>query len=216
MAITGNKICGVCGSPISTIQALYSTPEMNDNCYMCSNCRSKCSPFLEDKLIHAWKKYDAENHMAFLDECAERLQMDFVETASVNAKDRKLLAIDAQKKWWYIPGTSDIFRLEQIKSWRLSISTDSGEDTGLHLLKFKPPRPDMPVPGFMEELTSMKLIIQLEEHPYADYAVVPITKEKGLFTPYRSFIKEAYDVAEQCYRLLETYSDPKVTGMIHF
>lgn len=216
MAMTGNKICGVCGEPIGTISALYFAPEMNDNCYMCSACRAKCSPYLDDKQIHAWKKYDAENHMAFLAECEDRLQSDFHESDSVCLKDRKLLAVDAAKGWWYVPGTADIFRLEQIRSWQLSISTSSDEDTGLHLFKFTPPRPGMPAPGRLEELTGMSLVIELAEHPYAQYVTVEITGEKPLFGLYKTYINDAYKAAESCYRLLEKYADPSVTGTIRF
>lgn len=214
MVTTGNKICGVCGCEISTISALYTAPEMNDNCYMCDSCRSKCSPFLNDQLIHAWKKYDAENHMAFLAECSERIQSDFQETASVSSGGRKILAFDEQKKWWYIPGTSDIFRFEQIKSWTLDVSIDLSDSADLHVIKFTPPRPGMPVPGRFDEMRGLTLVIELNEHPYAEVVRTKIVGPKGLLTFYGTYLKDAYAIAAKCYELLEKYSDPRVTGKI--
>lgn len=216
MALTGNKICGVCGAEISAIQALYTAPEMNDNCYMCSECRKKCSPFLEDKLIHAWKKYDAENHIAFLADSAACIESAFHETDSASFNGRKLLCVDAEKKWWYIPGTPDIFRFEQIKSWEIGISTETDSSTGLHLMKYTPPRPGMPVPGRLEELTGMRLYIELAEHPYAETAAIDIlTEKRGLLKSYKAYLDEAYSAAEECFRLLEKYADSTVTGIIH-
>ena len=123
--------------------------------------------------------------------------------------------MDAEKKWWYVPGTPDIFRLEQIKSWKLGISVETGEGSGLHLLKFTPPRPDMPVPGRLEELTGMRLYIELAEHPYAEMVAIDIlTEKKGLLKSYKNYLNEAYSAAEDCYELLEKYSDPSITGAI--
>lgn len=207
---------GVCHQKISTIGALYFNSEMRDNCYLCSDCRKKCSPFLDDLLIHSWTSEDALNHMAFLEEANARIETDFEESDSVSNRDGKLISVDEKRRWWFVPGTSDIFRLEQIESWQLHISTNTDEDSGLHLRKFKAPRGDMPVPGRLEELDGMKLVIQLKDHPYAEEVTIKITDSCPLFKLYSSYIKESYDVALKLYEFLEKYSDKNVVGDIQF
>lgn len=215
--LTAEKVCGVCGKRIGTVDAIYRSPELQDNCYLCHDCKTACSPNLSLGILSSWNENDVREHMAYVRAMPE-LMSSFRETACVQGPQPdsgKILLADDNAGLWTPAASPELFAFNQVESWSLSIHTSSVEGTGVHW-KTKPPRPGMPVPGRTEELTSMTLVVRLANHPYADEVSVSISgANTSLFKRYRTYTEDCYACALRCYQLFEARC-PQVMGEIQF
>ncbi|MDO4961389.1 MAG: hypothetical protein Q4E57_06005 [Eubacteriales bacterium] len=207
MGLTAERICGVCGKKINVVAAIYATPEMRDNCYLCSDCQRRCSPSLSYSTIRTWTREDALEHMRLITELQMKRNSEFKETDAVMGGSKgndKILCGDAEHGWWYVPGNPDFFTFDQVEKWELNIRT-SDEASGIHLLKYKAPRADMPVPDRTEDLTGMSLNIYLNNHPYAEKVTATIGGAAGLLEGRKKYMERMYGYAEECYKFFEKF-----------
>lgn len=204
---SGCSICG--GNDFKLFELLVGSNELSDGTKVCDQCVKKVSVLAWENLDKSdWTIEDVKQRMHVMEVMKERRQNDFKETASVYRRDdpkKLILAVDVEHDWWYTPEYGELFYISQIDSWTLSYSIDTSDSSGIHL-KYKAPDATMPVPGVLEEMDGLFLIIYLKGHPYAERIEIQIAGAKPFLTMYKKYMDESYGCAKECYELLDKYA----------
>lgn len=202
--------CSICGGTNFKFWDWFlSSNELSDGTAVCTDCVKKVSVLAWENLDKSdWTIEDVKQRMQVMETMKQRRENEFVKTAAVYRRDdpqKLMLAVDEVHGWWYTPEHGELFFLDQIDSWTLTVSVDVSESSGIHL-KYKAPDPTMPVPGLLEEMDGLSLVIYLKDHPYAKRIEIPIVGAKPFLMMYKKYMNESYGCAKECYDLLDKYA----------
>lgn len=210
--------CALCGGNLDLLSKIFKPKELKDGSVICGKCIEKVGILAwNGSDVSNWTMEDVKKQIEATEESKRKISSDFHASKEIYQKDGKkelILAVDEAQGIWHTSRYPDLFLVSQIAGWDLSLHYNTDESAGFHL-KFTPPRPEMPVPGMTDEIDGLSLVIRLKNHPYAEEVELPITGVKPFLKSYRSYLKESYDFAEQCYQFLESL-DTNASGEIEF